>query len=93
MNFDKDLAARQEARDLCVAAEKAQKQLAQMSQAQLDAMVEAISKAFSRAAGELAERAVQETGFGNAADKTMKNRFAAEDVYAAIRDMKTVGVL
>ena len=93
MNFDKDLAARQEARDLCVAAEKAQKQLAQMSQAQLDAIVEAISKAFSRAAGELAEMAVQETGFGNAADKTMKNRFAAEDVYAAIRDMKTVGVL
>ena len=93
MNFDKDLAARQEARDLCIAAEKAQKQLAQMSQAQLDAIVEAISKAFSRAAEELAELAAVETGFGNAADKTAKNRFAAEDVYSAIRDMKTVGVL
>ncbi len=93
MNFDKDLAARQEARDLCLQAEKAQQQLANMSQDQLDAIVEAISKAFSRAAGELAEMAVQETGFGNTADKAMKNRFAAEDVYAAIRDMKTVGVL
>ncbi len=93
MELDKDLAARQEARDLCVRAEKAQKILAAMPQQKLDAITEAISAAFSSAARELAELAVQETGFGNAEDKTTKNRFASETVLEAIRDMKTVGVL
>jgi acetaldehyde dehydrogenase (acetylating) len=93
MEFDKDLAARQEARNLCLQAEKAQQQLAQMSQEQLDRIVEAIAKAFSQAAVELANLAVRETGFGNTEDKTEKNRFASDTVYAAIRDMKTVGVL
>ena len=40
MEIDKDLAARQEARLLCRQASDAQKRLAQMSQAQLDAIVE-----------------------------------------------------
>ncbi len=93
MELDKDLAARQEARNLCVRAEKAQKILAAMPQQKLDAITEAISAAFSSAARELAELAVQETGFGNAEDKTTKNRFASETVLEAIRDMKTVGVL
>ncbi|MBE6977970.1 MAG: acetaldehyde dehydrogenase (acetylating) [Ruminococcaceae bacterium] len=93
MEFDKDLAARQEARDLCIQAEKAQKVLAQMTQAQLDAIVEAIAKRFSQAAVELADLAVQETGFGNVEDKTAKNQFASDTVRSAIRDMKTVGVL
>lgn len=93
MEFDKDLAARQEARNLCAQADFAQQQLSQMSQAQLDAITEAIAKRFSQAAAELADMAVHETGFGNAEDKTTKNRFASDTVYAAIRDMKTVGVL
>ena len=93
MELDKDLAARQEARLLCRQAEKAQTTLAQMSQQQLDTIVESIAKRFSAAAVELAELAVRETGFGNAEDKTVKNRFASETVAAAVRDMKTVGVL
>ncbi len=93
MDLDKDLAARQEARLLCRQAEAAQSRLAQMSQGQLDSIVEAVAKAFSAAAVELAEMAVAETGFGNAEDKVTKNRFASERVAAAIRDMKTVGVL
>ena len=93
MEFDKDLAARQEARTLCLQAEAAAKQLRRMSQAQLDAIVEAIAKRFSQAARELAELAVQETGFGNPEDKTIKNQFASDNVLAAIRGMKTVGVL
>ena len=64
MDFDKDLAARQEARLLCRQAEKAQKILAQMGQEKLDAIVEAMAKAFSASAVELAELAVRETGFG-----------------------------
>ena len=93
MDLDKDLAARQEARILCRQGEMAQKQLARMCQQQLDAIVEAVAKAFSAEAEALAELAARETGFGNAADKTVKNRFASETVAAAIRDMKTVGVL
>ena len=93
MEYDKDLAARQEARTLCIQAENAAKQLRRMTQAQLDTIVEAMAKGFTRAAEELAELAAKETGFGNAADKTVKNRFASDAVYAAIRDMKTVGVL
>ena len=93
MEFDKDLAARQEARMLCAQAENAAKQLRRMTQAQLDTIVEAMAKAFAGSAAELAELAVKETGFGNATDKTVKNRFASDTVFAAIRDMKTVGVL
>lgn len=93
MELDLDLAARQEARQLCRQGEKAQKILAEMSQQQLDAIVEAVAKAFSAAAPELARMAVQETGFGNEKDKTVKNRFASETVAEAIRDMKTVGIL
>ena len=93
MELDKDLAARQEARLLCRQAESAQKKLADMSQEQLDKIVEAIAKAFSAAAVELAELAAAETGFGNPEDKTTKNRFASERVAQAIRGMKTVGVL
>ena len=93
MELDKDLAARQEARLLCRQAEQAQDILAAFGQDRLDRIVEAVAKAFSAAAAELAELAVSETGFGNSADKTEKNRFASEKVACAIRDMKCVGVL
>ncbi|MBO5129932.1 MAG: acetaldehyde dehydrogenase (acetylating) [Oscillospiraceae bacterium] len=93
MELDKDLAARQEARLLCRQAETAQRILADMSQQQLDRIVEAVAKAFSAAAVELAELAAAETGFGNPEDKTTKNRFASDRVASAIRGMKTVGVL
>ena len=93
MEFDKDLAARQEARLLCRQAEAAQKQLAQMDQGKLDAIVTAVAKAFSAAAVELAELAVRETGFGNSEDKVTKNRFASSTVLSAVKDMKTVGIL
>ena len=85
--------ARQEARRLTKEAEAAQSKLAEMSQAQLDAIVEAIARAFSQAAPMLAEMAVSETGFGNVEDKITKNQFASQKVAEAVRGMKTVGVL
>ena len=93
MDFDKDLAARQEARTLCRRGHQAQKMLAEFPQEKLDAIVEAVAKAFAASAVELAELAASETGFGNPADKVIKNRFASETVARRIRDMKTVGVL
>ena len=93
MNLDKDLAARQEARTLCAAAEEARKILAGFSQERLDGIVEAVARAFSAAAPELAALACEETGFGNVQDKVTKNRFASERVAARIRHEKCVGVL
>ena len=52
-----------------------------------------MAAAFETQAEPLAEQAVRETGFGNAGDKTVKNRFASRHVWEAIRSMKTVGVL
>ena len=93
MELDKDLQARQEARSLARAAREAQFKLRECSQSQLDAICQAISKAFWDASVELAELAVSETGFGNAEDKTTKNRFASRRVWEAVQDMNTVGVL
>ena len=93
MELDKDLRARQEARDCAARAEAAQKILREFPQEKLDAITEAVARAFAAEAETLARLAVEETGFGNAHDKAEKNRFASETVLAAIRDMKTVGVL
>ena len=93
MEFDIDLTARQEARELAWRAETAQRKLTELSQSQLDAIVEAVAKAFAAQAAALAEMAVQETGFGNAEDKRAKNLFASQRVAEAVRGMKTVGIL
>ena len=37
--------------------------------------------------------AVEETGYGTVEHKTLKNLFCADDVYRAIRPMKTVGIV
>ena len=93
MELDKDLAARQEARDLAREAGHAQHILADFPQEKLDTIVEAIAAAFASEAKPLAEMAVRETGFGNVEDKVRKNRFASETVAKAVRGMKTVGLL
>ena len=93
MELDKDLAARQEARTLCKAAQQAQKLLSELPQQKLDTIVEAIAREFSAASAELAQMAVEETGFGNIEDKITKNRFASQRVLERIRPMKCVGVL
>ena len=93
MELDKDLKARQEARQLVREAEQAQSLLLRMNQSQLDKIVQAICDAFYKHSGELADMAVRETGFGNVEDKTRKNEFASRKVWEAVRDMKTVGVL
>jgi len=93
MEFDKDLMARQEARALAKEARQAQHILADMAQEQLDAIVEAMARAFAKEAAALADMAVRETGFGNVEDKITKNLFASKTVAAAIGDMKTVGLL
>ena len=93
MELAKDLKSRQEVRDLVAAATMAQEQLRRMDQQSIDRIVESIAKAASDHAAELAQLAVDETGFGNVNDKIIKNRFASQTLWNAIRDIKTVGIL
>lgn len=93
MRLDKDLCSIQEVRDLLEKAREAQRVLAGMSQEELDRITQAVSRAGAAEAGRLARLAVEETGYGKAEDKEIKNRFAAVDLYEAIRNQKTRGLL
>ena len=90
---DRDLTSMAEARDLARRARGAQSLLAEFSQQQIDAIVDAMAKAAEAQAAPLAQLAVEETGFGVVADKVQKNLFSARQVYEFIRPMKTVGVV
>ncbi|MGG3833892.1 acetaldehyde dehydrogenase (acetylating) [Geobacillus thermocatenulatus] len=93
MMADFDLLSVQEARNLLYKAREAQKKLTESSQEQIDRIVERMALEAEKQAGFLARMAAEETGFGNETDKTIKNIFAAKEVYVAIKDMKTVGII
>ena len=57
--------------------------LAEFSQEQIDAIVDAMAAAVAPQAEALARLAVEETGFGVVADKVQKNLFASERVHAS----------
>ena len=78
---------------MCRQADLAQKELFFFTQEKLDAITRAVADGFAAAAAELAQMAVEETGFGNVDDKITKNRFASKQVLEAIGPMKTVGIL
>lgn len=90
---DRDLISIQEARQAVERASEAQKKFAAFSQEQVDAVVEACAAAATEAGEQLARLAVEETGYGNVADKIIKNRLASVYVPRAIRGMKTVGII
>ena len=90
---DRDLLSIQETRNLIRAAKAAQKKLAALSQAQIDAICAAMSKAGYDNAERLAKMACEETGYGKVADKIIKNEFASKAVFESIRDLKTVGII
>ncbi len=60
---------------------------------QVERILLEMSKAGIANAEPLAKLAVEETGYGTVEHKTLKNLFCADDVYRAIRPMKTVGVV
>ncbi|MGH9453187.1 MAG: aldehyde dehydrogenase family protein [Terriglobia bacterium] len=91
--MDPDLESIQQARRLVEKAAEAQKVLGGFSQEQTDAVVRACAEAAQRHAEPLAKLAVEETTYGVVADKVEKNLFASRNVYQAIKDLKTVGVI
>jgi len=90
---DRDLASIAEARSLARRAKAAAPLLAEYSQEQIDAIVDAMAAAVTPQAEALARLAHEETGYGVVADKVQKNLFSSQKVYAFIRPMKTVGVI
>ncbi len=91
--MDKDLQSIQEARDLLARAKEAQLAFKSFTQEKVDKIVKAMADAGFSAAEKLAKMAVEETGFGKAADKKLKNEFATRRVWESIKDLKTVGVI
>ncbi len=90
---DRDLASIAEARALVRRARAVAPVLAEFSQEQIDAIVDAMAAAATPQAEALARLAVEETGYGVVADKIQKNLFSSQKIYNFIRPMKTVGII
>ena len=90
---DRDLTSIHEARTLARRAKAAAGILAELTQEQIDAIVDAMAQAATAEAESFARLAHEETGYGVVADKVQKNLFSSEKVYRFIRPMKTVGVV
>jgi acetaldehyde dehydrogenase (acetylating) len=91
--MDKDLASIQEARELVTAAHAAWLGWSKASQEQVDRVCAAMAEAGWQASERLGRMAQEETGYGVALHKKLKNEFGARMVWESIRDLKTVGVI
>jgi len=92
-DLDRDLRSIQEARDAAVSARAAQRAFMAADQVMVDRICEAMATAAFDASGRLGQMAHEETGYGVADHKRLKNEFASRDVWASIRAIPTVGLL
>src|ERR1051325_8616800 len=90
---DKDLLSIQEVRTKVEKAHTAWQKYRTYNQEQVDAIVERMAAAARANANRLADLAVEETGYGNAPDKYIKNLLTSDWLPRRMRGMKTVGVL
>jgi acyl-CoA reductase-like NAD-dependent aldehyde dehydrogenase len=79
MTLDRDLASLQEMRNLVRKAKVAQKEYAKLSQEKVNQVVLALARKMETESINLAKLAVEETGYGNVPDKTVKNLFASKN--------------
>ena len=93
MQPDYDLSSIQEARNLARTAKEAHEAFAGFSEEAVDKILIAMVDTVKANAQSLARMTVEETGYGVVEHKVIKNLFAAQDVYQAIRKMKTIGIL
>ena len=91
--MDQDLSSIQEARDPVARAYEAWKTWSHASQADVDRVCAAMAEAGYQASERLGRLAQEETGYGVAAHKKLKNEFGSRMVWESIRDQKTVGVI
>lgn len=92
-NMDFDLRSVQETRNLCKAGAAAAEKIATFNEEQIDRILRNMVRVAEEHAAELAQMAVEDTGFGKVLDKTYKNHAASTLVYNYIKDMKTIGVV
>jgi acetaldehyde dehydrogenase (acetylating) len=90
---DQDLLSIQEVRSKVEQAYTAWQKYLSYSQEQIDGIVERMAAAARAHSRRLAELAVEETSYGNARDKNIKNLLACEILPRRMRGMKTVGIL
>lgn len=93
MSADKDLISVQQARDLVEGAARAQADIARFDQAKIDRICDAMAQAALRDSPRTAAMAVEETGYGVAEDKQVKNQFSAEIIWNYFKPLRTVGVV
>lgn len=93
MVADKDLQSIQEVRTKVAAAHEAFLQFRKHTQEEVDRIVDQAAAVARANAESLAKLAVEETGYGNVRDKTIKNLLNSDLLHRAIRPMKTVGVI
>lgn len=91
--LDRDLRSIQEARDLASQAFAAWKQWSTASQELVDRVCAAMSTAALTASERLGILAHEETGYGVAEHKHLKNIFASKNVWESIKDVRTVGIV
>lgn len=91
--MDKDLESVQQARDLLARAKKAQEELSQFSQKEVDAICAAIAAEAFQQSEYLARLAVEETQLGRVESKKIKNEFCSRDLWAAMKEMRTCGII
>src|SRR3954447_11539982 len=90
---DKDLLSIQEVRTKVEKAYAAWQKYRTYSQEQVDAIVERMAAAARANAKRLADMAVEETGYGNAKDKYIKNLLNCDWLPRRMRGIRTVGIL
>lgn len=90
---DQDLLSVQEVRTKVEKAYGAWQKYLAFSQEQIDAIVERVAAAARVHSQRLAALAVEETSYGNARDKHIKNLLACDVLPRRMRGMKTVGIL
>jgi len=93
MLADKDLLSIQEVRSKVDKAYQASLKYRSYTQQQVDVIVEAAAAAARANARRLAEMAVEETGYGNAQDKYIKNLLNCDWLPRRMRGVKTMGLL
>ncbi|HJT88407.1 MAG TPA: aldehyde dehydrogenase family protein, partial [Bryobacteraceae bacterium] len=90
---DQDLLSIQEVRSKVDQAYAASQNYLAYTQERIDAIIERMAAAARAHSQRLAALAVEETGYGNARDKHLKNLLACDILPRKMRGMKTVGVL
>lgn len=91
--MDADLRSIDQARTAAESAHRAQQTFRSFAPERVDSIVEAMARAIEVESARLGKLAVDETGYGNAEDKRIKNLFNSLGVAEWLREVRTLGVL